>query len=1623
MPNCTISVPLLRLFSVPPANIGKFITDGFNLQWQIEDDFDVWSMDLRFYKHDVEIDNNPDTELPDNYIYHYHENLPPPPVEPDPANYIKPNGSVMVPPLTSEAGIYDDGAELKTPLTEKTTIKVVAVCYDAAGNPNEERTLGYFIYWAKANEPWVVFTDGMQSPDDFYGEKITDIEEDVFMVYPGRTIKAAAYQVNGVSKVVYSLYRCEEDGTVPDKILTNNLIPVEENISIRNEERSPGNYSTVFSWEFSPPSSSAYYVVKVTAYDASGWPGGEYASLFRVQDITFPNFPIPPSPSATDPLFMHLEDNKFAIEGEVSDATGVKSLALVWINPESRNYAAMSQLSYFRDQNYGGWLEALELEPGSSIEEYKKGNYKPFDLDHPNKLWNIPLTEKGENSDTYRMHYSYSQSISLLDDLNIGVGQQPLKSQVFLLRVENTTGKCTIITYAPQGDTLAPSNFTIDEVEISNSNNSNAVETLIPGIYKVIEKFEEEDTITINGSWAEDSTAFLNIDTYFKPNFKITVNGKDLTVNTSDIHFYKNNASSGTWTVKATVKTGNTLEPSGLKDTLVVSASVSDIGGNIAEAGASWLIESDNVKLLRVTSDSEDKLYKAGDEIEIILEFNKPVRLKNSGKPELNLNAGTGAVAVYGDGQGSNNSRQYFYYTVGAGHNTGTGNLNVTSLKDPENWQDDNYGFTWITGSEETGDSEEIRVTNVAEHDGTTRPTGTYYTKRLPVTTTASDDDYQFTLGAGKRIQIDTVSPTVTNTISPTLKGFYSTGDIYIEAAFSENAAIPDTIADADLPKLTLQVGDDVKSTSQKRDNIKVAGNKITFVYNIGVNDDSKGSAIQVTGISGTITDIAGNDLNAENFTAKTLDGIYIDTTAPGVPAVKVLSADNINNVITNTVNGGTITGASGGAEVELANVYNTALWLAIGRNGAETEAERIEYTITGDTDNPTTAPNTNNTPFTLNQKGVNKIQARQIDRAGNAGAWSQPISFNWDPGNILTRISSTSANGIYSSVNGRNTIEITLSFRKPITLGNNAALEINARRNGSNISLPIESAFSGTVLNVTYIVQNGDMLPETANKKLDVLSLTADTIRDADGVDIEQLVDVTKLTGALRLNGNKSIDVDTSALSAGTPYFTTGAVADDNSYETTLEITFNRDVFKGSGNITIEQTAQDFYLPAVITEAQYNRLRSKVSNIDTFYTKGTNGGTTNGTNANSPFIADTINKYILNYATNPNMSGAAPNADAAFFTAFRQAEKIVIPVNNQAVTVNGNKVTITLTGANAPQVPGASYTISYPATFVIDSLGNNPPADNAEGVALGGVARPFIRIKKTQDTIAIQATTNNRPRLAATQPLTAEVRMDTRTPGSEIRYTYTQYNTNINAENLNVNIIPVKAAGAGRPDDITDALTPYTIPVSIGNDNYQGMQWRVRARASKDNNNSAESEDMAYRTVITFDTGGMTAAANSGEQVLAVGDQVWIRGGDSIGASSIPGFPFTWEDNWGNLSGKRAGIRLMTKTGNNNNTLNDSEWKYVTWDMSATAYVDFVMGHDTASSADVAWQYGPRQWAYQRWGWTSYKDRYPIFPGEHRWLDVNTDNETTGKGNFSGTFSSRPNFTVSDIPGANTNE
>jgi hypothetical protein len=667
------------------------------------------------------------------------------------------------------------------------------------------------------------------------------------------------------------------------------------------------------------------------------------------------------------------------------------------------------------------------------------------------------------------------------------------------------------------------------------------------------------------------------------------------------------------------------------------------------------------------------------------------------------------------------------------------------------------------------------------------------------------------------------------------------------------------------------------------------------------------------------------------------------------------------------------------------------------------------------------------------------QIKARQKDRAGNVSDESNVVDFTWDRGTLISRISSTSANGTYTNnVNKKDTINITVYFRKSVRFTNATGTTINLSNitnAGGTITLDNYAASPVTELSFTYTV--GANANTTAGQRLNAsFSVSADA-QDENGVRVNNFFG-TPPSGST-LSDLNDITVSTAALSVTTPaafnnslVTTTGGVTSglqaDGSYNSALAITFNQDIIKGSGQITIIQQTTNYRLPAVLTESQFSKY-SSIANVNTYYTRGTNGYIAGSG-------ADTSIKYILRYDVDTAAAANAPGAGAGVPTlaeAFRQAEKVVLDVNAQAVRINGSQLIVELTGSYALQVPGATYQVTYPDGLVLNKLENPCTAVNNQNAPLptgaGSVAKPFIRINKQQETITV----NNNPSvtvplLAATQPFQAGVRMDCRTPGSAIYYLANEATTNVTAQNWNTsgaNVGPgdlTTPAAPNRPNQPTNGSTAYNNAFNIGSaDTYQGLQWYCRARSYVNPNYSEDSDEMAFRTVVTYqitnmsDTQGYrpgSASAGGG------GEQIWIRGGDDISTSSVPGFPLTWADDWDALKrdGKRAGIRLFTLETVTTNFYTASTWRWVTWEINVDTYFDIICGRNTTMTAAEAMQYGPKNYAYQRAGWTAYKTESRILPGKHRYLAV-TNASIEGKGavNFSNTWSARP-FANADV-------
>jgi len=1825
--NTLVTLPNTEASRQNPLYLGKFLNGPINLQWQIDSPNDVWSIDIRFYKTAVLWD--PATP-PVDYVYRI--NIPvdgstrPPALNPNDA--VKPNGRAVVPDLSSSEPIpsfvpkTSDGQggyyqEQKGQITDKTPMYAVVFCTDAAGNVLDDnyKFQGYFVYWPQADIPWIILPDGLK---ESYGDA-----ENPYTVFPEAVISARSYDDDGIARVDYKL-----------SSITNLSEPAKL-VTLTN-----GSNSRVFSWQFNAPVEAGDYYIEAQTFDINGVSSIPVGGRFTVKDSSYPEILPPTKPLASNPLFKYItgpggvvpasiNDWTIDISGTATDFTGIKSVSMVWINPHSVNYAAMSQLNYFRDPNYDGWIQASTLPPGG--DPYLD---KTYDSSNPNKVWilDVTSTPRTYNAATNRWEYTYKKTLNLKTDLNIAPGMLDqynnpydyLKSQVFVLKVTDMDGdgKSSIITWAPQGDTEAPK-VRITSVMITRGGVDfpPMVRDPVTGNFGYIDplpQFQATDKITVKGTWTEDSTGDYSdtggkldiVQTVLKNNLVITV-GKDnrldgTSYTTKTINPITGKAVSGDWTATGTVgsTTDYALYADALKDTLVISAKLTDLGGNISEDGASWLIQSDELRFLRVGSDTPDGIYsdkKNGDpvDIDVYLEFNKPVTLVSSLSdptklPRLLLNSG--AIAVYDTGNPDHHesgdpnkpiipsSRQHFKYTVGNSDTTGSARLNVANLLGSTNgtagdglWNTDTYPFIWKTAAGTI--PEQIRMVMTIDKN----PGGLFLLGKLPVrnspnpTPSQTDpDDYLYTLMAGKNIIIDTTPPKLVSLVKNVKNGWYGIGNfLYFTATFNKSIQVG---TGGDAPRLVMNLKKKGTSGNIQTTDVQINDTQVIFSYEIQENDytpgteDSQtspiyGGYLSILRLDGTITDLAQNiytpatgtqpdfPKNFNTTTGTSPNWIQVKAVKPLSPTLNVMVRSLTAPYTYSVVSGVGGPGTSGGDSItgnwnpgnftdtaafiadttisknQMKNIYIDNLYILIEPNGVQgTDYDSIEYSVNYGKDwAPYSTPFA--TPKEQTAPGLYALTARQIDMAGNVSDWTKPVTLNWDKGDLLTRITSSAANGVFTnntSIGGGRADEIPISlyFRKPITFKARPVITLSVLQNESDsnsqwqqelVLTPtpnrIQLVASADRMTYTFLYPVG-ITDTTGGQKLNLIKLDNISAVDDDNVDVSSLINLNLVKATqTELNILKDIKIQTGYPKRSVaPYFSTGTINNpDDSYWTTLNILFDRAVYKGgselydynssgtiiggpyTNQITIIQSADRYRLPSVLTETQWNKYQAdvnkellrKASNgltpiyttsmkIEDFYTKGVNG-------YSSGAGPDTSTKYILNfqydtYSITPDRAGTDIQQLAE---AFRQVEQVTLVINSSVISVSNVQlspnevqgvVTVSLTNNNALKVPGASYEIKYPAGLVQDLLGNPceiyPPADAPEpapaptdpnsdaykdyyGIkAIGEIAKPFIRVSKPQGTISTDYTYSSQsPRLKAIQPGQAQVRMDCRTPGSVVRYAestdststttvsgtvYPATITNINNSTTENNFWrsgpigePYVANPTGTSSNFGTVNVAVNSPFSIGpsatSNIYQGYMKRYRAvgaigtTGSTLSSSPRYSEELIYRSVLTFK--GVNITPNNG-QTFTDGDQLWVRGANTLFGTTIPGYPLTPDDDYAqlNATGQRAGTRLMSMiiapTGTA--TLASATWQWVTWDINVAAYITVYLGHDLSSSAAQAFQYGPLAFASQTGNWSLLQSDYRLYPGSHIWLSSSMP-DNTGSGaraipfTFNGSFYLRP--------------
>lgn len=685
----------------------------------------------------------------------------------------------------------------------------------------------------------------------------------------------------------------------------------------------------------------------------------------------------------------------------------------------------------------------------------------------------------------------------------------------------------------------------------------------------------------------------------------------------------------------------------------------------------------------------------------------------------------------------------------------------------------------------------------------------------------------------------------------------------------------------------------------------------LQFKYTVVAGDDTENLTALFDAKSCTVADYAGNSLTPQT-SATSLSGLNIDTDPPAAPT--------ISNTITD----------------------NEYIYSEEGKTFTVTSEEEdptIYYSLDNVTDvNSRTWLDYPSTGVTLDSNGVYSVMAYQVDRAGNQSPKTTAKKVTVDIGNILTSITSSKPDGIYTT---DDEIDITLKFRKPVKVsGSKLKLNVSAKDTDGNTVIrwaePDSEPSTTAAESVTYkyTVSSGDSCTE-----LSITEFTFTTIKDEHNIEISEYVNLPDEDSNNRLQDNRKLEILT-----GVPEVKTVAVSSDGKK---LNINFSSAINKGEGNIKLKVKEGDYLAPAILSKTDWNGFDEGIQN---YYKSGTNGWLSDTKKS------DLTEKFILDWDTEPNDTTLIGLLKTA------KADTVEIPIDSTAVTVTGtdkNILTVDITDAYKFPVKGVTYIITIPAKLVQNNLGGENVLSNDKTVYAPGIEKPVIRINKSNETIT--GTT-------VKQPTKADVRIDCQTPGVTIKYndeTKTSATKTLSRTQLPANGTP-KVLNNDSATDIKTATaegsisTSYNEVFKVGADNItNGYKILVASYAQKTVNGSVVKSEISYeyaqRTVVVF-----------GDNVTKTGyDHRWIRGGDwTMGGVSTPDFPLSWD------SKEYTKVRAMTKSGNN--------WYWISWNINTTAYVGFLAGDIPSNTTQ-----GPSKWCWGSCAFVGLKEYYPVYPGE----------------------------------------
>ena len=476
-------------------------------------------------------------------------------------------------------------------------------------------------------------------------------------------------------------------------------------------------------------------------------------------------------------------------------------------------------------------------------------------------------------------------------------------------------------------------------------------------------------------------------------------------------------------------------------------------------AQTAHIVDTDKprVNALRITSTPTNNTYKAGDSIDVTVDWSKSVDVTGSPTIALSMEREIRTLS-YASGSGS--TALVFSYTVTAGDTDETG-IGIGA------------GQIELGNGVKITQKDETTVDAVLNHSGL-----------------ADDASHK----------VDTTAPEiVSNGVTITSATAPYTADEVIQATvtFTENVTVTDT------PQLTLQIGDATKAAAYKSG---TGTTVLLFEYTVVAGDaDADGISIGANALalnSGTITDAAGNAATLTHTALPAQPSHTVDATAPTIntdgiaitstiPSNSIYTAgDTIQATVTFTEN----VDVAGTPQLELR--IGTADKNAAWTSGTGTTVLAFEYTVVASD---------------VDADGI-EIRADKLalnggtiqDAAGNAATLTY---------NALSAQASHKVDGTVPAINGiaitstptsNNTyktgdkVQVRVAFTENMVVTDTPqlALQIGTATKNANYA-----SGSGTAALVfEYTVAAGDTDADGISIGADALTLNGGTIKDTTG-------------------------------------------------------------------------------------------------------------------------------------------------------------------------------------------------------------------------------------------------------------------------------------------------------------------------------------------------------------------------------------------------------------------------------------------------------------------------------------------------------------------------------------------